>query len=78
MTELERLKPGHIEPNLRVFQTAPVHSKGEGDKTSREFEGKKWTIPAGSWRYSLDGFQRLGKVGRTVFRKRQSFDDKVF
>ena len=80
MTEFERLKPGHIEPNLRVFQTAPVHSKGEGDKTSREFEGKKWTIPAGSWRYSLDGFQRLGKVGRiiqekTVIRAIRYFDD---
>lgn len=80
MTEFERLKPGNIDRNLRAFQTAPVHSKGEGDKTAREFEGKKWTIPAGSWRYSLDGFQRLGKVGRisqekTVIRAIRYFDD---
>ena len=80
MTEFERLKPGNIDQNSRAFQTAPVHSKGEGDKTAREFEGKKWTIPAGSWRYSLDGFQRLGKVGRisqekTVIRAIRYFDD---
>ncbi|MYF99677.1 site-specific DNA-methyltransferase [Candidatus Poribacteria bacterium] len=80
MTEFERLKPGNIDHNSRTFQTAPVHSKGEGDKTAREFEGKKWTIPAGSWRYSLDGFQRLGKVGRisqekTVIRAIRYFDD---
>ena len=80
MTEFERLNPGNIDRNLRAFQTAPVHSKGEGDKTAREFEGEKWTIPAGSWRYSLDGFQRLGKVGRisqekTVIRAIRYFDD---
>ena len=80
MTEFERLKPGNIDSNSRAFQTAPVHSKGEGDKTAREFEGKKWTIPAGSWRYSLDGFERLGKVGRinqeqTVIRAIRYFDD---
>ena len=80
MTEFERLKPGNIDRNSRAFQTAPVHSKGEGDRTAREFEGKKWTIPAGSWRYSLDGFQRLGKVGRisqekTVIRAIRYFDD---
>ena len=80
MTEFERLKPGNIDQNSRAFQTAPVHSKGEGDKTAREFEGKKWPIPAGSWRYSLDGFQRLGKVGRisqekTVIRAIRYFDD---
>ena len=80
MTEFERLKPGNIDRNSRAFRTAPVHSKGDGDKTAREFEGKKWTIPAGSWRYSLDGFQRLGKVGRisqekTVIRAIRYFND---
>ena len=53
MTDLERSKPEIIDPNSRAFQTAPFHSKGEGDKTSRDYAGKKWTIPAGSWRYSL-------------------------
>ena len=80
MTYLERSKPGNINPNSRAFQTAPFHSKGEGEKTAREFAGKKWTIPAGSWRYSLDGFRRLGQVGRisqerTVIRAIRYFDD---
>ena len=80
MTELERSKPENINANSRPFQTAPLHSKGEGDKTAREFLGKKWTIPAGSWRYSLDGFQRLGEAGRisrekTVIRAIRYFND---
>ena len=80
MTDLERSKPGNIDPNSRVFQTAPFHSKGEGGKTAREFAGKKWTIPAGSWRYSLEGFWRLGEAGRisqerTVIRAIRYFDD---
>ena len=80
MTELERSKPENINANSRPFQTAPLHSKGEGDKTAREFLGKKWTIPAGSWRYSLDGFQRLCEAGRiskekTVIRAIRYFDD---
>lgn len=80
LTNLERSKPGSVNPNSQIFQTAPFHSKGEGDKTEREFAGKKWTIPAGSWRYSLDGFRRLGKAGRisqerTVIRAIRYFDD---
>ncbi len=80
MTDLERLMPDNVKPNSRAFQTAPLHSKGEGDKTTREFAGKKWTIPAGSWRYSLDGFRRLGKADRisqerTVIRAIRYFDD---
>ena len=80
MTNLERSKPGNVDPNSRVFQTAPFHSKGEGEKTEREFAGKKWTIPAGSWRYSLEGFRRLGEAGRisqerTVIRAIRYFDD---
>ncbi len=80
MTDLERSKPENINPNLRAFQTAPFHSKGEGDKTSRDFAGKKWAIPAGSWRYSVDGFGRLGEAGRisqerTVIRAIRYFND---
>ena len=80
MTELERSKSENINSNSHAFQTAPLHSKGEGDKTAREFAGKKWTIPAGSWRYSLEGFQRLGEAGRisqekTVIRAIRYFDD---
>ena len=80
MTDLERSKPGNIDPNSRAFQTAPFHSKGEGDKTPRDFAGKKWTIPAGSWRYSMDGFRRLGEAGRisqerTVIRAIRYYDD---
>ncbi len=80
MTEFERLKPGNIEMNSRAFQTAPFHSKSGGDKTAREFAGKEWTIPAGSWRYSQDGFQRLGEAGRisqekTVIRAIRYFND---
>ena len=80
MTDLERSKPGNIDPSLHPFQTAPFHSKGEGDKTPRDFAGKKWTIPAGSWRYSIEGFRRLGEAGRisqerTVIRAIRYFND---
>ena len=36
------------------------------DRTPREFAGKKWTIPAGGWRFSLDGFNRLAQKGRII------------
>ena len=80
MTDAERSKPENIDSNWHPFQTAPLHSKGEGNKTAREFAGKKWTIPAGSWRYSPEGFRRLGDAGRitqerTVIRAIRYFDD---
>ena len=80
MTDFERSKPDSLDPSWRVYQTAPLHSKSGGDKTAREFAGKKWTIPAGSWRYSQEGFQRLGDAGRinkekTVIRAIRYFDD---
>ena len=80
MTDAERSKPESLYPSWRPFQTAPLHSKSDGDKTAREFAGKKWTIPAGSWRYSEEGFRRLGDAGRinkekTVIRAIRYFDD---
>ena len=80
MTDAERSKPENINSNWHPFHTAPLHSKGEGNKTAREFAGKKWTIPAGSWRYSPEGFRRLGDAGRitqerTVIRAIRYFDD---
>ena len=80
MTDLERSKPENIDSNWQPFHTVPLHSKGQGDKASREFIGRKWTIPAGSWRYSPEGFQRLGNAGRitqekTVIRAIRYFND---
>ena len=80
MTDSERSNPDSLEPSWRAYQTAPLHSKSGGDKTAREFAGRKWTIPAGSWRYSEEGFRRLGDVGRitkerTVIRAIRYFDD---
>ena len=80
MTDLERSKPENIDSNWQPFHTVPLHSKGQGDKAAREFVGRKWTIPAGSWRYSSEGFQRLGNAGRitqekTVIRAIRYFND---
>ena len=80
MTDAERSKPEKINSYWRPFRTMPLHSKGEGNRTTREFAGKKWTIPAGSWRYSLEGFRRLGNAGRimqekTVISAVRYFDD---
>ena len=80
LTDAERSKPENIDSNWQPFRTTPLHSKGEGNKTAREFAGRKWTIPAGSWRYSLEGFQRLGEAGRiiqerTVISAIRYFDD---
>ena len=80
MTDFERSKPENIDANCHPFHTAPLHSKSQGNKTVREFAGKKWTIPAGSWRYSSEGFRRLGEAGRitqekTVIRAIRYFDD---
>ena len=80
MTDSERSKPEILDSSYRPFQTAPLHSKSDGNKAPREFAGKKWTIPAGSWRYSEEGFRRLGDVGRitqerTVIRSIRYFGD---
>ena len=66
MTDVERSKPENIDSYWRPFRTTPLHSKGEGNKTAREFAGRKWTIPAGSWRYSEEGFRRLGNSGLII------------
>ena len=80
ITDEERSKPENIDSNWHPFRTTPLHSKGEGNKTAREFAGRRWTIPAGSWRYSLEGFRRLGDAGRiiqerTVISAIRYFDD---
>ena len=69
MTGWERKHPDQLPDDLRPFMTLPIHSKSSGDRTPREFEGKLWTIPTGSWRYSPDGFNRLAEVGRIVQKK---------
>jgi len=80
MTEKERQHPKEFLDGLRPFTTLPVHSKSSGDRTPREFEGRLWSIPTGSWRYSPDGFCRLAKAYRilkkiTVIRTVSYFDD---
>jgi adenine-specific DNA-methyltransferase len=80
MTEWEKQHPEQLPDGLRPFTTLPVHSKSSGDRAPRGFEGKLWTIPTGSWRYSQDGFRRLGETGRivqkkTVIRSVSYFDD---
>ena len=80
MTEWEKQHPDQLPNDLRPFTTLPIHSKSSGDRTPREFEGKLWTIPTGSWRYSPDGLKRLGDAGRiiqkkTVIRTISYFDD---
>ena len=69
MTRDEKDNPEKIPSGMRPFTTLPVHSKSGNDNSKREFAGKKWGIPSGSWRYSLDGFNRLAKVGRIVALK---------
>lgn len=69
MTREERDNPEEIAPDLRAYTTLPMHSKSGNDDSKREFAGKKWGIPSGSWRYSLEGFNRLAKAGRIVAEK---------
>ncbi|PWH18540.1 MAG: site-specific DNA-methyltransferase, partial [Ardenticatenia bacterium] len=51
---------------LRLFTTLPVHSKSPGDRQPRKFRENIWNIPAGSWRYSINGFKRLASAERIV------------
>jgi adenine-specific DNA-methyltransferase len=69
-----------IEKGLRLVTTLPLHSKSPGDQSPRKFQAKTWSIPTGSWRYSEEGFKRLGQAGRlvakqTVLRSVSYFDD---
>ena len=80
ITEEERKNPERISNDLRLYRTLPLHSRSDGNKTPREFAGEQWTIPAGSWRYSLEGFNRLAEKGRIVKEKKvisaiRFFDD---
>lgn len=81
LTVAEKLDLGQIVQNSqRLVTTLPLHSRSPGDRTPREFQGKSWTIPTGSWRYSHEGFKRLGEAGRlvakqTVLRTISYFDD---
>lgn len=83
MTEDEKQHSEKVITNLRPFTTLPIHSKSSGDRTPRNFAGKLWTIPTGSWRYSLAGFERLCQIGRivqqrTALRAISYFDDFPF
>ncbi len=69
MTDEERKHPDSLDDNLRPFRTLPLHSKSGNDRKPREFAGKKWRIPSGSWRYSEKGFDRLVKEKRIVQEK---------
>jgi len=80
MTQEEKRNPELLPAGSRPFQTLPIHSKSGNDQTPREFEGKMYKIPAGSWRYSLDGFNRLIEKKRilrekTALRAVYYFDD---
>ncbi|GBC95530.1 hypothetical protein HRbin16_01320 [bacterium HR16] len=71
------------EEGLCLFTTLPVHSKSPGDRQPRDFQGRTWGIPAGSWRYSADGFQRLANAERivalqTALRTVAYFDDFAY
>ena len=82
LNDAERSKPENIDSNWHPFQHE-LHftQRVQGNKTAREFAGRRWTIPAGSWRYSLEGLdRRLGDAGRiiqerTVISAIRYFDD---
>ena len=80
MSREEKDAPNTMTPQLRPYTTLPVHSKSSGDRSPREFDGREWTIPTGSWRYSFSGFRRLATANRlvakrTVVRTVSFFDD---
>jgi len=80
MTQEEKRNPELLPAGSRPFQTLPIHSKSGNDQTPREFEGKMYKIPAGSWRYSPEGFNRLIEKKRilrekTALRAVYYFDD---
>ena len=66
MTREEKANPAILSAGLRPFRTLPLHSMSGNDRTPREFAGRKWTIPSGGWRFSLDGFNRLAQKGRII------------
>ena len=69
MTREEKANPAILSAGARPFCTLPLHSMSGNDRAPREFAGKKWTIPSGSWRFSLVGFNRLAQKGRIVVGK---------
>jgi len=84
MSPMEKSNPESVlDEGLRPFTTLPVHSKSPGDRQPREFQGRNWGIPAGSWRYSPDGFFRLVNANRivalqTALRTVAYFDDFAY
>ena len=83
LTSDEKSNPERITDTLKPFTTLPVHSKSAGDRSPREFYGKLWNIPTGSWRYSEEGFERLIFAGRimplkTAIRAVSYYSDFIF
>ena len=81
MTAEEKKFPERIPEGLRLYRTLPLHSKGDGDREPREFNGALWNIPADRhWSHTREGFARLKKMERivqtrTVIRSVNYFDD---
>jgi adenine-specific DNA-methyltransferase len=81
LTDEEKQNPIIVEKGSRFFSTLPMHSKGAGNNTERDFNKKRWSIPAGMhWRHSDEGFARLVQNNRvieskSVLRSVAYFDD---
>ena len=65
MSSRERKDPSICPANSRPYQKLPVHSMAAGDHQPRDVFGTVWRIPPmRSWRYTLNGLERLVKARR--------------
>lgn len=70
LTDEEKHNPKIVEEGSRFFSTLPIHSKGSGNDTNRNFKNKLWSIPTGMhWRHSDEGFAMLVKNNRLTESK---------
>ncbi|MCL0088616.1 site-specific DNA-methyltransferase [Dehalococcoidia bacterium] len=81
LTDGEKQNQQLVKKANRFFSTLPMHSKGTGNNSEREFNNKMWSIPTGMhWRHSDEGFARLVRSNRvieskSVLRSIAFFDD---
>jgi adenine-specific DNA-methyltransferase len=83
--EIENYRLG--KSNYKLFTDQGLTSRGETKSANTmgtfEFDGEKYTPPAGHWRTGVEGLKNLSKIGRilkagTTIRFKKYFDDFPF
>ncbi len=67
LTPRERRESGHLETEIDLFRTIPLHTMGTTKREIRQFQGEFYSPPANTqWRHTESMFNALVRSGRVM------------